>query len=75
VVRDLFDREPARPRGTRHYRGAIAPAPRIPAAELTLIPDTGHFVMEEAPDPVSEALLRLLVRPAAAAGSVQLTTS
>ena len=36
---------------------------RIAGAELTLVPDAGHFVMEEAPQPVLEALQRWLAHP------------
>ena len=37
-------------------------AARIPDAELTLIEQAGHFVMEEAPDSVLVALRHLLAR-------------
>ena len=37
-------------------------AKRIPNAELTMIEDAGHFIMEERPAPVTDALLRLLGR-------------
>jgi pimeloyl-ACP methyl ester carboxylesterase len=37
-------------------------AAQIPEAELTILDDTGHFVMEERPAQVTEALLRLLGR-------------
>lgn len=37
-------------------------ANKIPNAELTLIDDAGHFVMEERPSTVNDALLRLLER-------------
>jgi pimeloyl-ACP methyl ester carboxylesterase len=37
-------------------------AAQIPKAELTLIENAGHFVMEEAPDAVLDALRRLLTR-------------
>lgn len=55
----------------RYLRTAIAEelAAGIPAADLTLIPDTGHFVMEEAPDLVTDALARLLRRPAGERGA------
>ena len=38
-------------------------ANKIPEAELTMIDDAGHFVMEERPAAVADALLRLLGRP------------
>lgn len=41
-------------------------ATRIPGAELTLVPDAGHFVMETAPEAVLTALRALLARPEAA---------
>jgi cis-3-alkyl-4-acyloxetan-2-one decarboxylase len=37
-------------------------AAEIPDAELTMLDDTGHFVMEERPPQVTDALLRLLGR-------------
>ncbi|GAB3576399.1 alpha/beta fold hydrolase [Amycolatopsis endophytica] len=37
-------------------------ASAIPGAELTLIDDAGHFVMEDAPEPVLAALRHLLTR-------------
>ncbi|GAA4821900.1 alpha/beta hydrolase [Streptomyces ziwulingensis] len=37
-------------------------ATRIPRAELTMPADVGHWVMDERPDTVSDALLRLLAR-------------
>jgi cis-3-alkyl-4-acyloxetan-2-one decarboxylase len=37
-------------------------AAEIPEAELTMLDDTGHFVMEERPAEVTKALLRLLGR-------------
>lgn len=37
-------------------------AARVAGAELTLIPQAGHFVMEEAPQPVLDALRRWLQR-------------
>jgi pimeloyl-ACP methyl ester carboxylesterase len=41
---------------------ALELADRIPDAELTMLDDTGHFVMEERPAAVTEALLGLLRR-------------
>jgi cis-3-alkyl-4-acyloxetan-2-one decarboxylase len=48
----------------RYLRTAIAQelAAEIPNAELTMIDDAGHFVMEERPSAVTDALLRLLAR-------------
>jgi pimeloyl-ACP methyl ester carboxylesterase len=41
---------------------ALELAARIPDSELTMLEGAGHFVMEERPDEVSAALLRLLRR-------------
>jgi cis-3-alkyl-4-acyloxetan-2-one decarboxylase len=48
----------------RYLRTAIAQelATEIPNAELTMIDDAGHFVMEERPSAVTDALIRLLAR-------------
>ncbi|MET9985149.1 alpha/beta fold hydrolase [Streptomyces rochei] len=40
-------------------------AETVPAAELTLLPGTGHWVMDERPAEVTAALRRLLSRPPA----------
>lgn len=51
-------------RDDTYLRPAIATelAERIPGAELTMLDRAGHFVMEERPDEVSAALVRLLAR-------------
>ena len=48
----------------RYLPTAIAQelAAEIPSAELTMIDEAGHFVMEERPSAVTDALLRLLAR-------------
>lgn len=44
-------------------------AARIPNASLTCIPDAGHFVLEESPEPVLAALNDWLARPVSQSGS------
>ncbi|MFE0818268.1 alpha/beta fold hydrolase [Streptomyces sp. NPDC058847] len=52
-------------RADQYLSPAIATelAGTIPGAELTMLPGTGHWVMEERPAEVTTALLRLLSRP------------
>ena len=51
-------------RRDRYLRPAIAEelAAQIPNAELTIIDEAGHFIMEQRPSAVTDALLRLLAR-------------
>ncbi|WP_217249257.1 alpha/beta fold hydrolase [Streptomyces sp. AC602_WCS936] len=52
-------------RADQYLSPAIATelADAIPGAELTMLPGTGHWVMDERPAEVTTALLRLLSRP------------
>ncbi|MGW0813767.1 alpha/beta fold hydrolase [Streptomyces viridiviolaceus] len=53
-------------RADTYLRPAVATelAETVPDAELTMLDDAGHWVMDERPDDVTAALERLLARPA-----------